>query len=238
MLSQPPCALVSSSWRKFSRAPLVRPVTLLVRPVTLGFSRPAALAALCADPGPPPASRRWFGNERDHRAEALCTPTSFLPNTLVLLLCVLHIRWSPESGCAHSGQPWDVVATCPRAEPHPASRAVSRLRVTTVGSRPTRAPVELRTGRGGTFPAHRFIRRSPVRLVRCWRPGSWARRPGAAWNLSHVRGPEAELRVRMRLTVPHAPYVMTLRVELGPQPTLLTVTEYLDLFLINSRSRA
>lgn len=46
------------------------------------------------------------------------------------------------------------------------------------------------------------------------------------------------MRVRMRLTVPHAPYVMTLRVELGPQPTLLTVTEYLDLFLINSRSRA
>lgn len=42
----------------------------------------------------------------------------------------------------------------------------------------------------------------------------------------------------MRMTVPHAPYVMTLRVELGPQPTLLTVTEYLDLFLINSRSRA
>lgn len=88
------------------------------------------------------------------------------------------------------------------------------------------------------FPAHRFIRRSPVRLVRCWRPASWARRRGAAWNLSHVRGPEAELRVRMRMTVPHAPYVMTLRVELGPQPTLLTVTEYLDLFLINSRSRA
>lgn len=52
---------------------------------------------------------------------------------------------------------------------------------------------------------------------------------------SRTRG---KLRVRMRLTVPHAPYVMTLRVELGPQPTLLTVTEYLDLFLINSRSRA